>query len=356
MRHTKLMLLAGAALLASCGEPAPETGENPREDAAAEAPTSSPRMAQARADLEFGQFESAVGDLTSYESVPFGFQSLVLAANGAAGISAIRADGGEASTIEPRGEPPYRLAVTYDGEGAGQLFVLDSAGGLAAFSLPSGEEMASNDIAYVGIQDICSNGTVVLGVGSGGGRVLMGDDDGLAAQVPEGASACEGVNGEFYVRDGEGWSRLTGQGLDPTPLPSNAVALVGTGEEVFAIGVNGAGGELLINERAVKTIRADGSPLRPLQVAPAYGNLGGVTRDGGLIVLDEERRLYLLPWAEVATALELPTNLPSQRPARAAETLPGPTLPTVQDSPAISFEEREQPEAELPAPPSGGGR
>jgi hypothetical protein len=355
------MLLGTAALLASCGEPSTGRGDSaPPASQEPETATETRRVPEARADLEFGQFESAVGDLAAYESTPFGFQSLIFAANGAAGISVIRADGGEARVITPRGAPPYRLAVAYGDEAAGQLFVLDSGGGVSTFALPGGEEQAGNDLAYEGIEDICSNGAVVLGVGSGGARLLFGSDEGqdIAAGVPEGAAACEAAAGDFYVRDGEGWSRITPGGPEPTPLPAEAVTIVGTGEEVFALGVSGAEGALLVNGQPIRTLRADGSPLRPLEVEAAYGNLGGVTRDGAVIVLDELRRLYLLPWAEVATALGLPASLPSRRPeGEAAPGITGPALPEVRtEKPSFSFEERERPEAALPSPPGGGGR
>jgi hypothetical protein len=353
VRRLSQISLATLILLSACGEPAEERVEAPEpgEETLDAVPA---RPASATADLELGQFDSAVGDLVAYESAPFGFQSLIFAGNGAAGIASVRADGGEVGMIDIGGTPPYRLAVAYDEAGEGQLFAMDDAGSLQSFSLPSAEPLPTNDIGYPMMRDLCSNGSTVMAVDGAGGRVLFGLDDGTAASVPNGTIACQGVGEDFYVRTADGWSLVTPAGAEPTPLDPDADTLIGAGDEVFALRVDGAGAALILNGAAVKTFRGDGTPLRPLKAVPAYGNLGGVTRDGALIVLDEERRLYLLPWAEVATALNLPSNLPSRRPGGDARMGEAPVFPDIEVAPP-SFE-FEAPEVETPEPPLPPGR
>jgi hypothetical protein len=234
---------------------------------------------------------------------------------------------------------------------------MDDAGALHSFAVPSNEPRLDEDVLYPIMRDLCSNGETVIAVDGAGGRVLFGIDDGTAARVPNGTLSCEGVNGDFYIRTDEGWARLTAEGTEETPLDPEATTLVGTGEEVFAVRVDGAESGLIINGQPVRTMRDDGTALRPLQVAAAYGNLGGVTRDGALVVLDEERRLYLLPWAELATAMDLPTGLPSRRPVREIEEVTGPALPDIEvETPRLRPIEQRRDQAPLPEPPQDGGR
>ena len=91
--------------LAACGQDAPQDASatdavaTPPAEELTPAPTASAIPRPVSAEIFLGQFESDVTDLTAWEAQPFGFQSMVLAANGDAGILSVRADGGDAQAI-----------------------------------------------------------------------------------------------------------------------------------------------------------------------------------------------------------------------------------------------------------------
>ena len=334
--------------LAACGQDAPSDAENtnasatpPAEEQTA-APANSAQLRAVSAEILLGQFESDVTDLAAWEAQPFGFQSLVLAANGEAGIVSVRADGGNAQAIVT--EPTtVRFAAAETPEGEGLLITLAAEGTIQARATDDLAAAPRDLLSLPSARDLCTDGSLVLAVGGMGGEVIMGQTDLPIASIPNGALNCEVLGDDIYVQTAEGWDRLTSAGLEPTPLPRTASTLVQAGSQVFAMGPSGANGELSINDQSIPLETNLGEPLRPLMVAAAYGNLGGVLRDGALIILDEQRNLYLVGWSGIANQLGLPGQLPSVRaPMGSAEVeFEGPNDEITLDAP--EFEETPAP-------------
>lgn len=346
MRQNALFIPLLLLAFTACGEVAEDQAPAAADTAPPEAPAV--EIPTVRADITLGSFGSDVTDLTAAEARPFGFRGLILAANGAEGIASVTADGAEASIIEA--DPPAVYLATAVGQsGTNELLMADAAGTIRALPLDRADAEARIIANTAPPRDLCSTGETALVVTAEGAAAVLGAIDGLAA-VPAGTLGCAAVGDAYYFRAAEGWDRLTPEGLEPTPLPVEATVLIAAGEEVFALTPFGETAGLGVNEALVYLETPGEEPLRPLMVAPAYGNFGGILRDGALIVLDEQRSLYLIAWSEVANALGLPANLASLLPEPEPSETP---IAIEDDSLDLKFRQPEFEDADAAPPPTG---
>lgn len=351
----RTLLSASTALLiltACGGEPeAPEetVAPEPKIVAEPEAPEAEDRLTAVKAEILLGTFESAVTDLTAWEMQPFGFQSLIFAANGDAGITMVRADGGEARTIDT--SPAARFLATAQADGGETLLVTLSVDGSVEARTIGDMGTDPRSLTTLGNpKGLCSDGELVMAVSGVGATVLLGQTSLPVRDVPSDTLACAAVGDDFYFQSPNGWDRLTIDGLEPSPLDPDASTLLGAGNEVFAVAADGVSGTLTVNDQSLDLQTEEGEPLRPLMVRPAYGNFGGVLRDGALIVLDEQRRLYLVGWSSVANALGLPGSLSSLRaPVRSEE----PAFSVPDEGLELDIKKPGFEEIKAPLPPTG---
>ena len=295
-----------------------------------------------RAEIFLGQFESDVTDLAAWEARPFGFQSQIFAANGEAGITLVRADGGGAASVEANPVAVY-LATAEADDGEALLLTLAGDGTLEAFTIGDLSADARRMTQISAPRDLCSDGFLVIAVAGSGARAVLGETTLPLSEVPGDALGCALVGGDAYFLSPRGWDRLSENGLEPTPLSSVASTLIAAGSQVFAVGPDGQSGELSVNDQSIALQTPDGEELRPLMVAPAYGNFGGVLRDGALIVLDEQRNLYLVGWAGIGNALGLPAQLTSLREPMTTEEVEFTAPETEIQVTQPEFEEQEAP-------------
>ncbi|GGY52815.1 hypothetical protein GCM10007148_22550 [Parvularcula lutaonensis] len=349
-------------LLAACGQQGADVAQPASDDSASPLPP--PPVA--RASITLGSFEGPVTDLAALEAKPFGFQSAILAANGDAGIAAIRADG-EASTVIETIEAPYLIATASFPTGDA-ILSLSQSGDLDLLDPEGSGSIASGRVATGAMSDLCvfsGDETATAVVVTASSTVafvdvsLTGEPISVVGtpEVIDGVIGCAAVGDELYLRTAEGWDRQTASGAKPTPL-ENAPVLVAAGGEVFAVEPVGEDARLLVNGQPFDTQTADGEPLRPLMVEPAYGNFGGVLRDGALIVLDEGLGLHLIPWPAIAKPMGWPGQLESLLPDDTVMPVDGPPLPSLEldDGPLDLKEPGAAPrepygEDELPQPP-----
>lgn len=320
-------------LLAACGQEAsdvaapegPETG----------APLPPPPVITASGTL--GSFDSAVTDLASLETRPFGFQSAIFAANGDSGIAAIRADG-EASTVIATTERPFLIATASFPTGD-VLLSLSQTGELDLLDPEGTGSLGSGQVATGAMSDLCvfsGDETATAVVVTAASTVafvdisLTGEPVSVVGtpEVMDGVIGCAAVGDELYLRTAEGWDRQTAAGPEPTPL-ENAPVLISAGGEVFAVEPVGEDARLLVNGQPFDVETPAGEPLRPLMVEAAYGNFGGVLRDGALIVLDESLGLHLIPWPAIAKPMGWPGQLESLLPEDTVLPTDGPDLPSL---------------------------
>jgi hypothetical protein len=322
----RLTLLIGLTCLAACSsEEEMVVADTPAATFATQTRTEAtePASRPVRVAITLGEFESRVTDLAALEVAPFGFQSLVYAANGDTGIAAVQADGQSPFVIETE-RTPFQIA-TMPVIGGGLLLSVSRDGYLEIYPAQGGDRLVGEDVLPDAVADLCAGPAGDDGMFSfslvteaGGIRSFeLTEDEGaltvedLASEDIGGVTGCTVVGGRTILRGSGTWGSSGGAKGD------GAVLALESGGEIYTLTASPEG--LRSDGQTIELTDDRGEPLRPQQVQVARGNFGGVLRDGAVIVLDERRGLHLFPWSAVADQLGAPRRLEGWTAALAEE-------------------------------------
>ena len=329
-----LLGAAALCLLSACGDDArdavPETAPPapPGERVTVPAPAADDgALPPAVVSDALGAFDGEIAGLALWEHPVMSFASVVLAANGAAGLAVVPVDKEiEARVIEGVFDGPvavgYAEDVSLAAAVSGAEVMLFAVGDDAAFT-PIGAVTAQADA-------LCMIGRTLLVVGAEATGYVVGDDGAaeVAFTLPGGADAHCGVTAErFYVAvPGEPLRSVNARGADPRVDDAYAgaalsgFAAVRTPEgpafvalEDGALSVDGPG----LGRTGIEVARDSGAVPAPTALAAGSGNYGSIYRDG-VVAMVAGGELLLMPWAGVARAAGLEgTQTVSLRPAGA---------------------------------------